>query len=145
MKSTAQATCNKAAIRRFNDAVNTGDLELISMTIDELVSPDARIHTPLPSGATGAQAVKQVWTVLLRGLPDLHLTIEDLLAEGDKVVCRKSVAGTHQGEYMGIPPTGKSVAFSEIFIVRFVDGRIAETWGVVDVLSQMKQLGVLPA
>lgn len=55
------------------------------------------------------------------------------------------VTGTHQGDYMGIPPTGKSVTYNEIFILRFTGGRIAETWGVVDVFSQMKQLGVIPA
>jgi predicted ester cyclase len=79
------------------------------------------------------------------GLPDLHITVEDVIAEADKVVGRNSVTGTHQGEYMGLPPTGKPVAYNEIFIFRFVNGRIAETWGVVDVVSQMKQLGVVPA
>jgi predicted ester cyclase len=66
-----------------------------------------------------------------------------VLAEGDKVVCRNTVTGTHRGEYMGVPPTGRTVTYSEIFIFRLVDGRVAETWGVVDVLSQMKQLGVI--
>ena len=143
--STDQETSNKATFRRLCDAVNTGDAELISKTIDELAAPDMLIHTPLPIEATGAQAAKQVWAMLLRGLPDLHLTIEDLIAEGDKVVARNSITGTHQGEYMGLPPTGKSITYNEIFIVRFAGGRIAETWGVVDVLSQMKQLGVIPA
>jgi hypothetical protein len=68
--STAQATSNKAAFKRFHDAVNTGDVELISNTIDELVEPEALIHTPLPIEATGAQLLKQVWAMLLRGLPD---------------------------------------------------------------------------
>jgi steroid delta-isomerase-like uncharacterized protein len=86
-----------------------------------------------------------VFARLHRAFPDLHVTVEDLIAEGDKVVGRNSVTGTHQGEYMGLPPTGKSVTYNEIFIIRFVDGRIAETWGVVDVFSQMKQLGVIPA
>ena len=81
--------------------------------------------------------------MLLRGLPDVHVTVEDLIAEGDKVVNRNTVTGTHQGEYMGLPPTGKSVTYNEIFIFRFANGRIAEMWGVVDVLSQMKQLGVI--
>ena len=143
--SIAQTTSNKATVRRFCDAMNTGDAELISETIDELVEPDALIRTPLPIEATGAQAAKQVWAMLLRGLPDLHLTIEDLIEEGDKVVSRNTVTGTHQGEYMGLPPTGKSVTYNEIFIFRFAGGRIAETWGVVDVFSQMKQLGVIPA
>jgi steroid delta-isomerase-like uncharacterized protein len=143
--STAQATSNKATFRRLHEATNTGDTELISKTIDELVEPDALIATPLPGGATGAQALKQVWATLLRAFPDLHVTVEDLIAEGDKVVIRNTVTGTHRGEYMGVPPTGKSVTYKEIFIFRFVSGRIAETWGVVDVLSQMKQLGVIPA
>jgi hypothetical protein len=143
--STAQETRNKATFKRFHDAVNTGDVELISKTIDEVVEPDALIHTPLPIEATGAQALKQVWPMLLRGLPDARITIEDLIAEGDKVVSRNSVTGTHQGEYMGLPPTGKSVTYNEIFILRFVNGRVAETWGVVDVLSQLKQLGAIPA
>jgi predicted ester cyclase len=143
--STDQETSNKATIRRFDDAINTGDLELISKTIDEVFQPDVLIRTPLPVQATGAQALKQVWAMLLQGLPGVHLTIEDLIAEGDKVVSRNSVTGTHRGEYMGLPPTGKSVTYNEIFIVRFANDRIAETWGVVDVLSQMKQLGMVYA
>jgi steroid delta-isomerase-like uncharacterized protein len=84
-----------------------------------------------------------VWATLLRAYADLHVTVEDLIAEGDKVVCRNVVTGTHRGEYMGLPPTGKSVNYREIFIFRFAGGRIAETWGVVDVLAQMRQLGAI--
>jgi predicted ester cyclase len=83
-----------------------------------------------------------VWAVLLRAFPDLHLNVEDLIGEGDKVVARIVVTGTHLGDYMGVEPTGKSIAYDEIFIFRFANGRVVETWGVVDVLSQMKQLGV---
>jgi steroid delta-isomerase-like uncharacterized protein len=143
--STAEATSNRATLTRFRDAINTGDPELISKTIDELVEPDAQIRTPLPIEATGAQLLKEVFGRLHRAFPDLHITVEDVIAEGDKVVGRNTVTGTHQGEYMGIPPTGKSVSYNEIFIARFVNGRIAETWGVVDVLSQMRQLGAIPA
>ena len=141
--STDQATSNKATFRRFHDAVNSGDAQLIAQTIDEVVEPDVRIGTPLPIDATGAQALKQVWTTLLRAYPDLHVAVEDLIAEGDKVVCRNVVTGTHQGEYLGLPPTGRSVTYDEIFIFRFEDGRIAETWGVVDVLAQLRQLGAI--
>jgi predicted ester cyclase len=144
--STAQETSNKARFRRIEDAVNTGDVEVISKTIDDLVAPDVLIHMPLPVDAPRAhEAFRQLWAMLLRGLPDLHLTIEDLVAEGDKVVMRASVTGTHQGEYMGVQPTGKSIAYNEIFIWRFAGGRIAEMWGVVDIFSQMRQLGVIPA
>jgi steroid delta-isomerase-like uncharacterized protein len=132
--STAQATSNKATFRRFHDAMNTGDAELISKTIDELVEPDVLIRTPVPVDATGAQALKEVFGKLHRAFPDLHITVDDVIAEGDKVVGRNTVTGTHQGEYMGLPPTGKSITYNEIFIFRFAGGRIAETWGVVDVL-----------
>jgi steroid delta-isomerase-like uncharacterized protein len=144
--STAEEARNKATVSRFvDDVIGTGDAEVISKTIDELVEPDVLIHMPMPIQATGAQALKQVWAMLLRGLPDVHVTVEDLIAEGDKVVNRNTVTGTHQGEYMGLPPTGKSITYNEIFIFRFTNGRIAEMWGVVDVFSQMKQLGVIAA
>ena len=142
--STVQKTSNKASFRRLQDATNTGDVELIAKMIDELVDPDAVIHTPLPIEATGAKLLKKVFGRLLRAYPDLHITVEDLIEEGDKIVSRQTVTGTHQGEYMGLPPSGRPVTYNEIFIVRFADGRIAETWGIVDVLAQMKQLGAIP-
>jgi steroid delta-isomerase-like uncharacterized protein len=135
---------NKAVVRRLHDAVNTGDVEHTSRTIDELVEPDVLIRTPLPVQSTGAQALKEVFARLQRAFPDLHITIEDLIAEEDKVVSRNTVTGTHRGEYLGRPPTGRPITYTEIFIFRFASGRIAETWGVVDVLSQLRQLGVVP-
>jgi steroid delta-isomerase-like uncharacterized protein len=143
--STAEVARNKETFRRFQDAMNTCDAEVISKSIDELVEPDATIRTPLPGDATGAEALKHVWRVLLAAFPDLQLNVEDLIGEDDKVVARIVVTGTHRGDYMGVEPTGKSIAYDEIFIFRFADGRVVETWGVVDVLSQMKQLGVMPA
>lgn len=142
--STAQAANSGAAFSRLHDGVNTGDPEVVSKTIDEVVAPDVLFHAPVPTGATGAQALKQVWAVLLRAFPDLHVAVEDVITEGEKVVFRNTVTGTHLGEYRGLPPTGKSVKYNEIFIFRFAGGRIAEIWGVVDVFSQMRQLGVIP-
>jgi predicted ester cyclase len=135
---------NKGAIRRFHDATNSRDLEQISQTTDALFEPDALIRTPLPIDATGAQAITEVFTRLLHVYPDLHVTIEDLIAEEDKVASRNTVTGTHRGDYMGHAPTGKPVTYNEIFIFRFAGGRIAETWGAVDVFSQMKQIGAIP-
>lgn len=135
----------KAAIRRLHAATNTGDLELVSKTIDELFESDALIRTPLPIEASGRRKLTEVFARLLRVFPDLHVEIEDLIEEGDKVVSRNTVTGTNQGEYMGHSPTGKRVTYDEIFIFRFENGRIVETWGVVDVLSQMRQVGVIPA
>ncbi|MEV5834508.1 ester cyclase [Nocardia sp. NPDC052112] len=142
--STARTTSNKAAFRRIHDAVNSGDAEAIAKTIDEVVDPDLLFHAPVPMGATGAQAIKQVWAVLLRAFPDIHVAVEDVIAEGDKVVFRNTVTGTHLGDYRGLPPTGRSVTYNEIFIVRFTEGRIAEIWGVVDVFAQLQQLGAIP-
>ncbi|HEV2780996.1 MAG TPA: ester cyclase [Actinophytocola sp.] len=138
------STSNKAMFRRLHDAVNSGDVERIAKTIDEVVKPDVLIRTPLPVQQTGAQALKRVWATLLRAYPDLHVAVEDVIAEDDKIVCRNVVTGTHRGEYLGIAPTGRSVRYNEIFIFRFEGGRIAETWGVVDVLAQLRQLGAIP-
>src|SRR6185369_4742109 len=99
---------------------------------------DAVVRTPLPIDVTGAEALKQIWAMLFSVYPDIHVTVEDLIAEGDKVVARNTVTGTHRGEFMGVAATGKSVTYNEIFIFRFADGRVVETWGVVDVLAQME-------
>jgi len=141
--ATDQTTSNRAIYQRFCQAMNTGDAELIAQTIDELVAPDARISTPLPINVGGAEAMKLIFTTLLRAYPDMHISIEDVIAESDRVVGRNVVTGTHRGEYLGLQPTGRSVTYDEIFIFRVVDGRIAETWGVVDVLSQLRQLGAI--
>jgi hypothetical protein len=140
--STAEETANKETFKRFQDVTNTHDPELISQTIDEIVEPDVVIRTPLPVEATGAEALKEVFARLHHVFPDLVVRVEDMIAEDDKVAGRNSVTGTHHGDYMGIAPTGRSVVYNEIFIFRFNSGRITETWGVVDVFSQLKQLGV---
>jgi predicted ester cyclase len=127
------------------DATNSGDTEVISRAVYEVFDPDVQLSTPLPVQTTGALAVKEVFSTLLRAYPDLHIEVDDLIEEGDKVVARQTVTGTHLGEYMGLAPTGNAVAYNEVFIFRYVDGHIAETWGVVDVFSQMKQLGLIAA
>jgi steroid delta-isomerase-like uncharacterized protein len=142
--STDQEPGNKAALRRFQEALSSGDWRIISRAIDDVVAPDALIRVPLPMEATGAGLLKEVFGRLHRAFPDLHIAIDDLIAEGDKVVARNTVTGTHEGEYLGVPPTGRSITYNEIFVVRFAGGRIVETWGVVDVLSQLRQLGALP-
>ena len=76
--------------------------------------------------------------------PDIQTTIEDLIAEGDKVVKRYTIRGTHRGEFQGIPPTGKEVAFSSIEIDRMVDGKVSEHWFEMDLLGLMGQLGAIP-
>jgi len=142
--SAAQETSNKATVVRLMEAINSGDMELITQTIDEVFEPDVKQHTPFE--VTGVQTMKEmVFGRLHQAFPDIHITIEDLIEEGDKVVEKDTVTGTHQGEFNGIPPTGRSVSYSEIFIMRFANGRIAEIWGVVDIFTQMKQLGLIQA
>jgi predicted ester cyclase len=135
---------NKAAFNRVLEAANGHDEELLSTTVDEVFAPDAFIDTPLQLKAQGAQAIKEVFATLYRAFPDLRVTVEDVIAEGDKVVSRHRVTGTHLGsDYLGIAPTGKAVAYDEVFILRFDCGRITQTWGVVDVLAQLEQLGAV--
>lgn len=81
----------------------------------------------------------------LGAFPDLHVTVEDLIAEGDKIVGRVTLTGTHQGELMGIPATGKKVSFSEILIGRISNGKVVELWEVGDTMTMMQQLGVIPS
>jgi steroid delta-isomerase-like uncharacterized protein len=144
-KHMSQVATNKATFERFHAATNSGDVELIAKVIDEVVEPDVLFHSPAPIDATGAEALKLVWVVLLRAFPDIHVTIEDEIAQGDKVVYRNTVTGTHLGDYRGVPATGKSITYNEIFIIRFAGGKIAEVWGVVDIFSQLRQLGLAPA
>jgi steroid delta-isomerase-like uncharacterized protein len=142
---TPEEATNIAAFERFTDAANSGDLQRIFTLIDQTFQPDAIFHTPAPAGESGPEAMKQVWTVLLQAFPDIHVTVNDAIAHDDKVVLRNTVTGTHQGDYRGLPATGKSVTYNEIFIARFTDGKLAEVWGVVDVYTQLRQLGVITA
>jgi steroid delta-isomerase-like uncharacterized protein len=142
--STDVTNTNKEALARLLDAVNSGDEDLMAKTFDELIDPNLVNPGPVAHGATGAAAMTEVFRVLRRTFPDLHIAVDDVIAEGDKVVSRDTVSGTHHGEFMGIPATGNAVSYDEIFIMRFVDGRIAEAWGVVNVLALLGQLGALP-
>jgi steroid delta-isomerase-like uncharacterized protein len=142
--SVAEATRNKATFKRLHEAMNSRDPETIAGIIDEVAAPDVKMATPLPIDATGAEALKQVWALLMNAFPDLHVEVEDLIAEDDKIVIRNTVTGTHQGTFLGVPPTGKLITYNEIFIFRFTNNQITETWGIVNTLTQMRQLGLLP-
>jgi steroid delta-isomerase-like uncharacterized protein len=129
--------------KRLHEAINTNDHDLIMKTIEEVMRPDVVISSPLPIKATGVDAFKEVFTILGKAFPDLHIAVEDEIREGDKVACRTKVTGTHLGEYLGVAPTGKTITYNEMFIFRLVDDRIAQTWGVVDFAAQLRQLGLL--
>jgi steroid delta-isomerase-like uncharacterized protein len=135
---------NKAVvIQLYEEVFNKGDLDLA----DKLIAPDAVNHDPaappnIPSGALG---VKAVVTMLRNAFPDDHHTIEDLVAEGDKVVVRLTHSGTHQGSFLGLAPTGKHITNTSIHIFRMASGKIVEVWANRDDLGVLQQLGAIPA
>jgi len=134
---------NKAHYRRtFEEVFNQGNLALV----DELVAPDFLDHE-VPPGMNnrGPDSTRQLVTMLRTAFPDLHFTIEDLVAEGDTVAGRVTMSGTHLGPFQGIPPTGRSLQQAQMYFVRFRDGKAIEHRAVRDELGMMRQLGVLPA
>ena len=142
---TVEESNNKSIVARFEEALSSGDWRVISETIDEVVAPDAVISTPLPIDATGAELLKAVFGRLLSAFPDLHVTVEDLIAEGDKVVARLTHTGTHLGAFLDLPSTGKHVSTTSIHIFRFADGQLVEHWASRDDMGLMQQLGAIAA
>ena len=131
---------NKQLIRRvFEEVYNQGNLDVV----EELASRDFVAHSPTED-VHGTDGVKQFVTDLRTAFPDLHTTIEDLIAEGDRVVARFTATGTHTGPYKGIPPTGKHGKITGIDIERIVDGKSVECWTNTDDLGMLQQLGVVP-
>jgi steroid delta-isomerase-like uncharacterized protein len=133
---------NKATSRSFYEQVfNQGNL----LAADELLSRGAVDHNPPgPGFAPGSEGVKQVVMMFRSAFPDLRLDIEDQIVEGDKVVSRITARGTHQGELLGVPPTGKMVTVGLVDILRLDGGKIVERWGQFDALGMLQQLGAVP-
>ena len=112
---------------------------------DELVSPNAVHHfNSSPEPIIGLQANKEFNASLFRGFPDIKQTIEDLVAEGDKVIYRTTMAGTHTGEFLGIPPTNKPGKINDFTLLRITNGQIVEWWYECNLLALMQQLGLMP-
>ncbi len=129
---------NKAIMRRaVEEVVNQGNLDLI----DELVAPNFVDHTPFPGLSPDREGIRQTISMLREAFPDIHVTIEEFVAEGDKVVSRQSTRGTHKGEFMGVPPTEKEVTWTGILMFRISDGKIVDQWLEQDVMGLMQQLG----
>jgi steroid delta-isomerase-like uncharacterized protein len=134
---------NKALSRRFLEEVfNNGKLNVL----DEIIAKDHVTTGPgtLPGLPTGPEGQKQLVTVYRNAFPDVHFTVDEQIAEGDKVVTRWTGRGTHKGELFGIPATGKSSTVTGIAVDRIVNGKIAESWGIFDQFGMMQQLGVIP-
>jgi steroid delta-isomerase-like uncharacterized protein len=130
----------KTLARRHMDLLDQRNVEAARA----MYLPDAQFHGFAPQ-TLDLNGYQQVMSALLTAFPDSHFIVDDLIAEGDKVVIRHHLQGTHRGEFQGIPPTGKQVTVSAIGILRIVNGRIAETWLNADFLGLLQQLGVVPA
>jgi len=128
------------ARRYFEEVWNQGKVDVL----DELLAPEYINHTPStgrpPAGPAG---LKPIVLAIRRAFPDLHYTIEDVIVTGDAVAIRTTMTGTHEGDFFGIPPTGKKIKVMQIQIERIKDGRIVEHWRVTDELSLMRQIGAV--
>ena len=133
---------NKALARRFIQVWIPGNLGLV----DELAAPDITVSYPaLGEPLRGEEAFKHLLTHFHAAVPDAEVSVEEQVAEGDKVAIRWRISGTHRGELLGIAPTGKSLAWTGITIYRLAGGKVAEERGEEDALGLMRQLGVIPA
>lgn len=130
-----------AAMTRLYDLINAGDID----GFGNLLADDFVEHDELPGLESSREGVKQLFHMYRAAFPDLRMEVQDVLVSGDKAVARVRATGTHEGEFMGMPATGKSVDVRLIDITRFGDdGRAREHWGVFDALGLMQQLGAIP-
>jgi predicted ester cyclase len=129
---------NKKAVIRFNEEViGQGNLR----SFGELVAPDVVNHSAPPGSPRGPESMSYfILEVLRKGFPDIRAEILDQIAEGDKVASRKILRGTHKGEFLGVPPTGKEVAINVTDIVRLRDGKYVEHWGLSDIGDVVRKL-----
>ena len=130
---------NKNIVRRYQEIYNNNEPDRLSEVVSEdLLTP--KIMPGIPHGIEGAKVAHQI---MLAGFPDYQTVIDDLIAERDKVVARITMSGTHTGSFMGMPPTGKFISFTGMYIARIANGKIVEHWGEEDGVSLLQQLGVL--
>jgi len=130
---------NKAIVRRWIESYNKQNLASKEAAVDEFLAPDYIDH--IHHG--GPEGVKQVFNMAFKGMPDWHETIEDIIAEGDKVWLRLTYTGTHTGEWFGLAPTGKKITATAVGIYRIVNGKIVEGRFVTDTLDMNKQIGAI--
>lgn len=127
------------ALRRLYDLINAHDIDAFG----DLLAADYIEHEQLPGGDPTRDGVKNFFRMHLAAFPDLAMTVQDVVNGGDKVVARVRYTGTHEGEFMGMPATGRAVDVSLIDIMRFDDdGLVHEHWGVLDAMTMMQQLGL---
>ena len=130
---------NKAIVRRVFEAINEKNWAVL----DDVFSAGCIFHGPWGEEKV-TQLIKRVALMMYDAFPDHHLTIEDMIVEGNKVVTRATAQGTHKNDFMGIAPTGKQFTMTGIWIYYIADGKIIEDWEVLDQLGMMQQLGAIP-
>jgi steroid delta-isomerase-like uncharacterized protein len=135
---------NKVLTRRSWVIVSEGNLDTLEDALAEVYAEDVVLHEP-DEDVRGIEGLKQFVSMIRSAIPDLRITLEDDIAEGDKVVSRWSAQGTHQGELMGIAPTSNQVLITGITIHRIEEGKIVEEWENWDALGLMQQIGAIPS
>ena len=135
---------NKVLTRRSWLIVTEGNLDTLEDALAEVYAEDIVLHEP-DEDVRSIEGLKQFVTMIRSAIPDLHITLEEDIAEGDKVVSRWRAQGTHRGELMGIAPTGNRVIITGITIHRIEEGKIVEEWENWDALGLMQQIGAIPS
>jgi steroid delta-isomerase-like uncharacterized protein len=127
----------KETYRRIIEAISRGDPDML----ERLIAPGVVDHNPIPGQAPGLEGFKQWMASARASFPDLQGSVEDVIGEGDRVAARMTWNGTHQGDFVGVPPTNRRVAMTAFHHVRFEGGRAAEWWGTADLLGALQQVG----
>ena len=141
MTYTANEKGNIAIVRKFFEVgPSKGDIT----AADALLHPEFSLHTPLPTPGPGIEEMNNVITTCRAAFDGLNVTIEEIMADEDKVTARFTARGIHNGEFMGLPPTGKAITLTAIEIFRLKEGKVAELWGEVNLMGLMMQLGIMP-
>ncbi|GLV58977.1 hypothetical protein KDH_58050 [Dictyobacter sp. S3.2.2.5] len=131
---------NITAQQRFREAINSGDFGIF----DEVVAPDALDHDPAPGQERGPAGFRSFFGELRTAFPDLHVSVEQLVADDEHVAFAYTVTGTHKGSFLGIAPTGRQVRARGVQLGKFASGKLVERWGSSDLLGILQQLGHAP-
>jgi len=132
---------NKALANRVVDGINQKNLSVF----DEVIAADAVDHAAPPGMPPTRETAKQFLGMLVAAFPDFHYTVEFTVAEGDRVAQRLNASGTMQGEFLGMPPSGKQATWTETHVSRFADGKLVEHWASIDQAGMLQQLGFMPS
>lgn len=141
MSHTEVQETNKLSMKYFVEFINTANEEIGA----KLIAPDAQFYVPgRPEPVCGLAGYMEIIHMIRAGFPDTQWVLEEQIAEDDKIAARFTMRGSHQGAFLGVPPTGKNIAVQAMNIYRFADGKIVEERGLPDLLSLLMQIGVMP-